>query len=594
MKSAVSFQEVLKLWQKAWPEAIADWSRYVQLREPTWCCNPTEEKQAHLSGSFAMIRLVDHTVIISLAQIVERELQGFAHEILSHEIGHHVYCPADLTDNARLLARVRRGLPTCEDLAPLVANLYADLLINDRLQRHCGRNIAGIYQRLKPQGNSGKLWQIYMRMYELLWNLPPTTLVTGNYDSRLNQDALLGSRVIRNYSRDWLAGAGRFACLLFPYIEESVDQARKSLAGWGDTICAGAGAIPDGLAEIDLDELDGIIHPAEDPQLSGMEPQEREGQALGSQRVPSELSGRKTLKSFRSPFEYAELLKASGVELNPREIVVRYYRERALPYLIPFPAQVRRQATDPHPEGLDLWDIGQDIQEIDWVGTLTTSPQVIPGVTTRTRLYANAPGNEPQREPMNLYLGIDCSGSMGDPAYQISYPVLAGTIIALSALRAGAFVKVVLSGEPGNSISTEGFIRSQVEILTLLLNYLGTGYAFGIHRLEETFGPDQLHQRPTHLLIVSDYDMFTMLHETGNQRLGWDVAREAIERCGGGGTYVLQLPGFESNIKNQHTKDIQRMRDDGWQVHLVNSMEELVGFAAAFSKYRYSTSAYKK
>ena len=59
--------------------------------------------------------------------------------------------------------------------------------------------------------------------------------------------------------------------------------------------------------------------------------------------------------------------------------------------------------------------------------------------------------------------------------------------MVLSALRAGARVKVVLSGEPGQSVSTEGFVRDPEICLRTLTNYLGTGYAFGIHRLAETF-----------------------------------------------------------------------------------------------------------
>lgn len=584
----MTLDQVQRRWQQAWPQAIADWSPYVQLRDPSWCQNLADEQREHLTGSFAMIRLDDHAVVISLVQIVEKGLEKFAAEILAHEIGHHVYCPADLTDNARLLARIRRGLPGCESFAPMVANLYADLLINDRLQRQCGRDIAGVYRALKGDSDAGKLWQLYMRTYELLWSLPPQTLTVNAVDQRVNQDALLGSRLVRVYSRDWLAGAGRFACLLLPYVSEEAEQARERFKLWCDTAQAGAGTIPDGLAEIDDEELAGVIHPAEDPELSGLDPidlGDRVGQRGG--RVPGHLSGRKTLKSYRDPFEYAEILKAAGVNLSEREIAVRYYRERAVPYLIPFPARLHQAATDSIPEGLDLWEPASDLERIDWFSTLVASPEVIPGVTTRERLQGEAPGREPQRTPLNLYLGVDCSGSMGDPAFQLSYPVLAGTVITLSALRAGAFVKVVLSGEPGSSISTNGFIRDQGEILKTLLNYLGTGYSFGIHRLAETFAPTQRLERPAHILVVSDYDMFMMLNEKGSGRLGWDVAREAVQACGGGATYVLQLPGYRDGVKDRYSAQLERMKADGWNVHLVNSMEELLVFAKEFSRLQY-------
>ena len=80
-------------------------------REPRWCLTAEDERREQLSGSFAMIRLVDHAVVISLRQIQEQGLDEFALEILAHEIGHHVYTPADLTDAGRVFARIRAGLP---------------------------------------------------------------------------------------------------------------------------------------------------------------------------------------------------------------------------------------------------------------------------------------------------------------------------------------------------------------------------------------------------------------------------------------------------------------------------------------------------
>jgi hypothetical protein len=575
-------------WSKAWADALADWSPYVQLREPTWCYTPSDEAREGLTESFAMIRLKDHSVVISIKQIQEHNLESFPHEILAHEIGHHVLCPADLTDNARLIARVRRGLPEVESYAPYISNLYADLLINDRLQRFCNRRLDLVYQSLKSQEPGGNLWMLYMRIYESLWNLEPETLTSEKVPARMNQDAILGARLVRVYAKDWLQGAGRFACLCYPYVvveQESKGQ-RKRL--WCDTLLSGGNHLPNGLTEIEDDELLGTIHPVEDPELSGLPPIERgdiEGNGRG--RTKGNESGRKSIKQYRGPMEYLEILNAAGVDLPPREIAVRYYRERALPYLIPFPVRIIPQMSDPLPEGLDLWDPSSEFDRIDWLGTLTTSPVVIPGITTRERLTGDSPGHETERKPIDLYLGVDCSGSMPDPATILSYPVLAGAVIALSALRAGSHVKVVLSGEPGQSIATDGFVRQTRDILHTMVSYLGTGYAFGIHRLSETFHNDLALPRPAHILLVSDYDMFTILDETVDGRLGWDVARDAVHRCRGGGTYVLQLPGYSESSHPGFYQRIARMKTDGWNVFLVNSMEELLDFARQFSRTHY-------
>lgn len=576
-------------WRSAWPKALNHWSSYVQLSEPVWCTNADQEKRESLTGSFAMIRLLDHAVVISLRQIIESGLEEFAEEILAHEIGHHVYCPANLNDNARMLSRTRRGLPGCEAYAPMVANLYADLLINDRLQRSCSLRMADVYRSLKNDLNTSKLWWMYLRTYEILWSLPRESLTTGTGNERANQDAMLAARLIRSYSKDWLGGAGRYACLLLPYVTEEQEAAREAAKLWCDTVCAGAGGNPDGLAELDDEELTGNMHPAEDPRLNGLEPLELGDQANGVGAIDPRQSGRKTIKSFRDPTEYAEILNASGSTLNPREIAKRYYRERALPHLIPFPERILPVATDPLPEGLEDWDPSSEIDRIDWLGTLLTSPQVIPGVTTKERIIGSSPGSDPLREPLDLYLGVDCSGSMRDPALTMSYPILAGAVMTMSALRAGAKVKVVLSGEPGSSISTPGFVRDPSLALQTLVNYLGTGYSFGIHRLAETFSPDHAFPRPVHILILSDYDMFSMLEQRHGQEQGWEVAAMAVKACGGGATYVLQLPGFDGPYGKHYEPQVNRMKSDGWNVHLVNSEEELIAFARAFSRQKYES-----
>jgi hypothetical protein len=582
---------LLAPWSAQWPAALAVWSRFVQLHEPSWCFSADQEAAAQLSGSFAMIRLVDHTVVISLRQVAELGLQGFAREILAHEIGHHVYCPADLTDNARMLARMRVGLPTKEHLAPFIANLYSDLLINDRLQRSAGLDMSGVYLKLGSACRD-RLWTLYMRIYELLWKLNHGQLARGDIDERLNQDAQLGARLVRSYAKDWLDGAGRFAALCLPYLlEDEAAKTQKLMTIWSDTRCAGAGAIPDGLTEIDDDELTGAIHPADDPELSGIESAPPSADQEGA-KGQAQQSGRKTSKTYRQPIDYAEVLKAAGVRLTPAEVTARYYRERAIPHLIPFPVRRLPHATEPLPEGLEVWEIGTPLEQIDWLGTLLTSPRVIPGVTTRERQLGSSSGREPETIPVDLYLGVDCSGSMGNPGQRLSYPVLAGAIIALSALRVGSRVKVVLSGEPGRSLSTPGFERDAALILKTLTSYLGTGFSFGIHRLAETFNllavPNGVMLRPVHVLIVSDNDMFSMLDSSG-PRPGWEVAREALEFAGGGGTFVLELPErVRSPRWPQNTAQyLERIRAMGWTVAIVSSMEELIEFARQFSRGKF-------
>lgn len=578
-------------WADAWEPALECWSKFTRLHQPRFCIHADEAKQQGMPEEiFAMIRLFDHEVVLSLPRIEACGVKLFPKEILAHEIGHHVYCPGNLTDNGRLMARLRAGLPTVEQRAPTIANLYADLLINDRLQR-LGLDMAGVYRAIRAEG--GKLWTFYMRSYEVLWNLPRGVLVVGETGQSLDVDAQLCARLIRAYAADWLRGAGRFAALALPYVMS--DSGSKAMAAWLDTQKSGEGGTPDGLTEMDDDEDAEVVHPALDPELSGVEPLEEipEGADGSKARTRPDrefLGGKKRTGRYRGPLEYGELLQALGTGMSEDDIAAKYYRERALPHLIRFPRPVVPEATELTPEGLSTWDIGSPLARADWIQSVIRSPRVVPGVTTLARRYGASPAQQKGREPVDLYIGIDCSGSMPNPRRDLSYPVLAGAIVGLSALRAGARVEVVLSGEPGQSISTHGFVAEARAMLGVLTDYLGTGYSFGIGRLRDAFpAPRRRGERKVHILLITDQDIFSMLenphrqmkHEGRATDEGWSIARDALMNAGGGGTCVLNMP------RQWRDGDVDRLVAQGWSVHRLYDWEELVAFAREFSRQRF-------
>ncbi len=569
---------LVERWRAALPSALAAWSRFTRLSEPRWCLSASAEHREGLEGSFAMIRLVDHAIVVSLRQVRERGLEGFAREVLAHEVGHHVFVPGDLADQARLLARVRAGLPGHEGQAPMVANLYADLLLNDRLQRVAGLDMAGVYRRLKTPGPADRLWTLYLRVYERLWGLRKGDLVEGPDDPELEADAWLGARVVRTYAREWLRGAGRFAVLLLSYLPEPSKDA-PAFGPWLDTTQAGAGEdLPDGLTDLDPDEAAGAIHPADDDRITGRPRPAGVEAGSGAER------GAGGQKSVRAPGAYRDLAASLGVRLPEDAIFARYYRELAVPHLIRYPVRELEAAGDPVPEGLDTWDPGSPVSAVDWRASLERSPIPIPGVTLVERLEGLDRGASPRREVEDLFVGIDCSGSMPNPRVVTSPPVIAGAILVLSALRAGAHVAVTLSGEPGRFASTDGFVREERKALTVLTSYLGTGYSFGVLRLKDAFlDAKAARTRPAHVLLISDSDWFLMLQQTPN---GWEIARDAVAAAGGGATAVL-----DRCPRAQHAASLDRLASIGFEVFHLEGPASLVPFARAFAKRRYETPA---
>ncbi len=570
-------KELCEAWDERWEEALGLWSRLVMMRSPHWCFFTEEAKAQGLEGSFAMIRLKDHRVVLDASLISYYRLEDFPLEILAHEIGHHVYVPANLQDNGRLLSLVRRALTEKESYAPQFMNLYADHLINYHLQKQKGLAMAEIYQRIlaKQKDTSSAVWNLYLAVYERLFSLKPGTLarVPGKKaeSQRLEQDSEIGAQIIRSYCEDWLSGAYSYASLYYPYLWEA-DQKSASITLLLDTLHASDGASGEGgdLQKVSADGV-GMLS---DHSISGD----------GRTEIASPQSeGEGPAQRYTSPREYLDYMsQLEPGSFDSHKALARYYTQIASPYVIPFPMEVMPEKEAIIPEGLESWDIGDNPGEIDWLGTLIRSPEVVPGMTTVKKVYGwddDQNGNE--RVP-DLYIGIDCSGSMRNPALRFSWPVLAGTIIAQSALRAGARVKVVLSGEPGSFMETRDFVKSRQEVMNVLISYLGTGFAFGIPRLADDFSRPRKDR--THILLLTDDDIFAMLNDGPHydqKHSTWEVADKAIKNGRGGGSLVLY------SKPEYHAKEAARLKKEGWDLFYVSNDEELSRFAKAFARKKF-------
>ncbi len=584
-KTKTGLEKIQEDWANQWNDALAIWSKFTKLSEPRWCKNTQEANKEGLSSSFAMIRFADQAIVINLDDIQKQNLENFALEILAHEIGHHVYCPADLTDHGRMLARMRRGLPTKEHLAGLVANLYADLLINDRLQRSNNLKMADVYKAL-GKDSQDRLWTFYMRIYEILWSLPKQTLAKGKIDSQMEGDAQLGASVVRVYGKDWLKGSGRFAALCLTYLLDDDAQTTKNiLKGWLDTQSAGSGQIPDGLVDIEDGEAEDVIHPSLDEEITGISTKDKKT-GEGNDTVGISSAHSQTGNSggqCREPFEFGEILRGLGVNLTPHEIAIRYYRERAIPHLVKFPYRELPESKEPLAESLDVWEVGQPLEDIDWFESAMVSPVIVPGYTTVQRVYGTTSGTQPEREPVDLDLYVDCSGSMPNPQYNTSYLTLAGAIIALSALRAGSRVKATLWSGKNEFQTTDGFVRDENEILKILTGFIGGATAFPIHLLRDTFKDRKPSDRPVHILSISDDGIDTMFDTDEKGNNGWDVSKMALENGRGGGTHVLNL----WQEWNKYPVLI-KAGEQGWSINRVTDWNQLVEFARRFSEENYA------
>lgn len=274
-------------------------------------------------------------------------------------------------------------------------------------------------------------------------------------------------------------------------------------------------------------------------------------------------------------------MKQVNPKADEQTLIINYYKEIALPHLVDFPVEISNPISFTLPEGTESWDVSDPVEDIDWIESAIVSPNIFPGYSTVKRTYG--PDQEPSqiKKPLDVYIGIDCSGSMNNPSVVFSWPVLAATIIGLSALRAGAKVMGCLSGEPGSFMETNGFLTSDNEVLKVLTSYLGTGYSYGIPRLEKPFGKRR--DKKSHIILVTDDDIFSMLdaEKPEGEESNWQVIEKALKNAGGVGTLVLH-----SN-RDWRKEEVNRLAGMGWCIYYVTNEQQLLDFAARFAKDHY-------
>ncbi|EOQ88629.1 hypothetical protein LEP1GSC202_2714 [Leptospira yanagawae serovar Saopaulo str. Sao Paulo = ATCC 700523] len=540
--------DFVQVWESKWDEALKLWSDYVKLTPAKFLFSESEEKVEGLTTSFAAIRLKDHRVLLSVRQIQHYKLEDFALEILGHEIGHHVYCPGDLADQAKLVYITNLAMPRYNHLTPMIVNVYEDLFINDHLKRQNNLRMEEVYKKLGKQKDL--FWNFYMRTYELLWVLPSGTLTEGTLSDQIQSDAALVSRMIRNYPNDWAKAMFDFASICFPYFfetnQESESKLIKSLL---DTLEAGKGMTPpSGITEVEI----------------------------SSELFPME--GITGSKHSLTPSEYSTICKSMGIDADISEITYRYYKDKALPYLVPFPELITPGAKEEILEGNDLWDPGSPIDKINWLESTIKSPVIIPGYTTVEDVYGETTSNEIKLNPIDLDLFVDCSGSMPNPQTDLSYLTLAGAIIALSALKTGSSVRVTLWSGEKEFLVTNGFIKNEKEILKVLTGYFGGGTCFPLELLEDDY--NEKPKRKRHILVISDDGIDTMFTQNypRDQR---SIVKNALEKAGGGGSMVLQL--YQPN----NNPVVNELQHSGWEIYPIKTWTDLIQFSKDFVERNY-------
>ncbi len=110
--TVVQLEALRDQWLAAWPRALEAWSKYTRLRPPQLCLTYEEAAAEGLDSSFAMIRLTDQSVVVSLPEVIKSSVEPYA---LGDGYGHLALSVDDLdSEHARFAAAGLAPRPIAE------------------------------------------------------------------------------------------------------------------------------------------------------------------------------------------------------------------------------------------------------------------------------------------------------------------------------------------------------------------------------------------------------------------------------------------------------------------------------------------------
>lgn len=571
--------------RSAWERALSLWR--VRLDDPA-----IRPGAADTHGAPAWFGFPP-SVTVDPRYLAERGLEDELWSMFAHEIGHHVLAPSTRIDSLKIDHQMARALTVASPRANVVegsrrlSNLWCDLLVNTRLAqlqraepgragtatRDLGIVRLGRALYPAPVGSDDRLWWVYCRAYELLWQIPAGTLCALDPPARpvraffaetglvpLSQipekhrekerllrearaeservaaelagatatnpgvDASLIADAVRSFSTDPVSGAALFGVIAAAYLaEEALAGGGRSGRGCGvddaPATTAELGRIlADQRLRRDLPPHPGTVLDADDagaPADPATDRTKKDGQRLTIART-------------------LELYRASGEDA----VLAAWYRNEAASWVRPYTRRAPSTPTGGIPGPIELWEVGDALADIDWPLTMRGGT-VIPGVTTRRRSELD---DEPivQETSLELDLYIDSSGSMAHPRNG-SPAVLAGTILALSILRGGGRVRVTSFSGTGEVAGMARFGRDPSEIIAAIALFFGRSTSFPLDLYASRYAGLRPADSDTrrHVVVLSDDGLVSMFG-VGNEP--YEGVAGAVRTVLTTGTLVLMDP----------------------------------------------------
>ena len=502
---------------EAWKDGLTSWNHpsipYVIAPKNEEEANRVKELLPVLQRELAFMKFPEFQTYMNLEKITNtfpENPQRGVRAISKHEIGHR-FCPFDVVTSIIMQNAAKKGLQgknlpyDINKASGLMLNLFSDECINTNQVRRGDEDIPWAYQVLSADKKDSKLWKVYGKSMEMIWDkklLPK--------DAKLDEKELEAAKNLAGlfdgdfFDRSkWRENMQRYAEIVGDFLEdEQKDGKGKGKGDEGEGMGAG------------IDDITRNI-PSELDDKTATELAKKLAQ-IGSDGLPSDPTGLKEFQEIMAGFGRGDTVKAS---INFYELLSRSYAVMFATKPFGKPRQNPLQPIKWHPS------MGADRLDVDY--SVTMGGKIIPGVTTyawNTRKREIHGGLEEVVPNLDLYL--DSSMSMPNPIETISLPVLAGFVVARKAQGKGAKIRSTNFSGNGQS-ETQEWTNDLQSVYENLVKYHNGGTVFPLDKMLEDGDPKQV-------LIVTDAFL-------GNEEETANAVRELKKRNSGNRVTIYAL-----------------------------------------------------
>jgi len=564
-----------------------------------------------------------------------------------HEIGHYIYCPYDLYTNGILLSEVLKAhIP--KNLAPVVLNIFSDLIVDMNLYRRIPDimefqlkediKFAEKEKEKYNKGYSSNIYKLLIKCYEYMWKidlqLPEKEyekispiakkiseillkdfMDTNTWRKKIRKIAKLIKDLIiedfsnqnNNQSQQKQNSQSREKCgniqegcqqqkedsknpftqlleTIFPAVFGNKDKNKGKKTDNNEK-----NKNEDKKSEVPIDIQILMGNPFEikgkDPKVEKNEGSKNDSLYDNDTKIKDELES--IAENLSQETSLDEFIKINDIlHLIPKKDVIRIYYRGLSKDLISIKI-TEKKPSGSIPVTLNVWRLGDPIEQLDIFQSYMVLPKIIPNVTTRKWIYKDGPGIEISLELPDMMIVLDSSGSMEGLSINFninnntirhlnsSSPYHLALVASFAILQYASKKSIKVSAiNFSDDILVEKWTIDYRKIENLLLNYQGNGTVLPSQQILKLCREAE---RKSLIILITDFEIHN-----------WEVAEEDLEKI-----LIMEnkFVGFfiGGQLKELNNKKFQKLIELGAKFYVINKVEDLIGLVIKEVKDTYET-----